>query len=909
MHEFENLPNDHDLRLPAWGPYTKQYMGISHLSDPSRGLRFDLSLMPGFYRRKIDIPSTLWESGYHPWEATPDFSFFAHRHELEWKDRVYADISFSRIDEMSRLVRVAMVNQTELPQNLVLHWMASLQPPRLPGHGEVHLQAEAQLPAGATWVDALDYSELTFAKPRPSDGLVYDGWIRGEIRGQHFTGGSAVGGKFGADAGDMLHYEAEVKDTLQDGVLLLRYQADLAGALEIRIAGQQYPLCLEPSATLTVAELPIGRLAAGNTAICLQTTGASPIVIDGFTLLERSVCQDVAFATRPWQTEPELLEGPVPNSLILCYADSPCMYGLLWTYSHAEIRQIRNDELDRFARHTVHNHVDAILQGNGKGHFTNVFMRPIELLPASSIILHGMVSSGTLEDVQTALSTFSLDYDECESRYHAEHAKLVPPPSYPSGDRYALSQQLMRATLLTNTVFPVYTKRTYIRHNTPGRWWDSLYTWDSGFIGLGFSDLDTQRAIDCLNAYMTEPGDPQAAFIHHGSPVPVQHYVFHELWNQGQSSAFLHHFYPRLRQYYKFLAGKASSSTTGTLGSGLLQTWDYFYNSGGWDDYPPQKYVHEQALEASVAPVITTSQAIRIAKILKMAAALSDDWRSDIREYEADIQRWTEALDTHAWDEMTGYYGYVVHNEQGEAQGHLRHATGANYNMGLDGLYPLVAGVCDNGRAAQLIDKLFDEDRFWTPIGLTTVDQSAPYYRADGYWNGAVWMPHQWFFWKTMLDFGRPELAYRIADTALELWKRETEATYNCYEHFIVQTGRGAGWHHFGGLSAPVINWFAAYYQRGKVTTGFNVWMLHQDMNADFTAYHAEFHYTGDPEQAFSMLVNLAEDVPYTVVGTGCSVQSTNHAGGGLELTIVDCLPQAAISIHSAETGHLQADL
>ncbi|KOY15053.1 MGH1-like glycoside hydrolase domain-containing protein [Paenibacillus xylanivorans] len=901
MNDYQRLSNNHDLNLPSWGPYAKQYIGISHINDPSKGVRFDLSLMPGFYRRKIDIPNVLWESGYHPWEASPDFSHFSHRHELEWKDRVYADISFSRIDEQSRLIRVNFANQTEYPQNLVLHAMASLQPPRLPGHGEVQIFAEARLPDGAKWVNALDYKELIFAKPRPANGLVYDGLARGEIRGQHFTGGSAVGGSFGTDPGDLLRYEINLETSLKDAVFLLRGQAIRGAELELWLGEQKYRLHLEPSGSLTLSELYIGNLPAGKVAVSLRTRSANPLVLDGFTLVEQQTSEEVAFVDLPWGLEPKLQEGPVPGSLILHYPDNPCYYGLLWNYPDAEIRQFRTDELDQFARHTVHNHVSAILQGNGKGNYTNVFMRPIPLNPASSLVLHGMVCGGTLEEVHARLACFALDASSCESIYLVERKKLESPPAYPSGDRYSFSQQLMRATLLTNTVFPVYTKRQFIRHNTPGRWWDSLYTWDSGFIGLGFADLDDSRAIDCLNAYMTEPGDPEAAFIHHGSPVPVQHYLFHELWNRKQSPEFLNYFYPRLRQYYLFLAGKLNGSTTDVFQTGLLQTWDYFYNSGGWDDYPPQKYVHEQKLEKKAAPVITTSQLIRIAKILRMAAAFSDDWDIDIQEYEKDIRRWSNALDAYAWNEETGYYGYVLHNEKGEYEGLLHHGSGANYNRGMDGLYPLLAGICSKDRARRLIEALFDEQRFWTPIGLSTVDQSAPYYRADGYWNGAVWMPHQWFFWKTMFDYGYPDLAYRIANTALELWKRENEATYNCYEHFIVQSGRGAGWHHFGGLSAPVINWFASYYQLGKVTTGFNVWMLQQRIKDDFTEYQAEFLYAGQSDQPFHIRINLAEGFEYEANCTGCEVVCTSHPDGGVELMITNCLSQASIRIQPAE--------
>ena len=35
------------------------------------------------------------------------------------------------------------------------------------------------------------------------------------------------------------------------------------------------------------------------------------------------------------------------------------------------------------------------------------------------------------------------------------------------------------------------------------------------------------------------------------------------------------------------------------------------------------------------------------------------------------------------------------------------------------------------------------------------------YYRPDGYWNGAVWFPYQWFIWKALLDLGHGDLAFR----------------------------------------------------------------------------------------------------------------------------------------------------
>jgi hypothetical protein len=443
-----------------------------------------------------------------------------------------------------------------------------------------------------------------------------------------------------------------------------------------------------------------------------------------------------------------------------------------------------------------------------------------------------------------------------------------------NGRQYAFSQERMAATVLTNVVYPVYTKGTYIRHNTPGRWWDSLYTWDSGFIGLGLLELDVERAIDCLNAYLTEPGDPHAAFIHHGSPVPVQFYLFLEIWNRRPERALLEYFYPRLRQYYAFLSGQRGSSTTRVLASGLLRTWDYFYNSGGWDDYPPQVHVHRSGLQASITPVVTTAQCIRIAKILKVMA-LTLDRGTDVEGYDQDVELFAEALQSYAWDETSGYFGYVVHDEDGRPTEILRHESGVNYNRGLDGAYPLVADICTPEQEGRLLAHLWSPERHWTPIGLSTVDQSAPYYREDGYWNGAVWMPHQWFFWKTCLDLGQGDFAWQIARTALGVWRREVEASYNCYEHFIVATGRGVGWHHFGGLSTPVLSWYGAYYRPGRLTTGFDVWVEFIEVEQGARALEAALQTSGQVGRTLEVIVSLDPDYEYTARWNGeeCEMQ------------------------------------
>lgn len=870
---MDHQNNRHDLRLDRWGPYTKKYLGISHITDPQHGLRFDVSVFPGFYRRRVDLPNVMWESSYHPWEAVPDLTYYAHRHQLEWKDQIYCDVSFSRLSSRARLIRTNFVNNTTEPQSLVLHFMAYLNFPAVQAYSTDAIElCEAGLPAGAIWLDALDYRDLAFANPRPTDNLGYDGLYRAEQRGHGFVNGSGIGQGFGGDKGDRVTYRLKLDHSFEQARLLIRYR--LAPSQNIgfevsRLGLERHVITLNGNGSFDLAGLEIGKLATGEYDLELVSLGTAPVELDGFVLAEAGTLPHLSFERMEWKATPQIMAGPVTNSLLLKYEQAEGCYGLAWDNSSFEVRQFLHSELDSFMRYNVHHHVHSTFEGDGKGHFTNVFMRPVLLGPGEAKVLHGLVCDGSRVEVEQAITEWAgLGFEEWELNYTKARSSVFNPTPLPGGEKYRFSQQLMAATTLTNVVYPVYTRRSYIKHYTPGRWWDSLYTWDSGFIGLGLAALDPERAIDCLNAYLTEPGDEQAAFIHHGSPVPVQHYLFLELFNRGQSPGFLEYFYPRLRQYYLFLSGSLGSSTTRNLKSGLVRTWDYFYNSGGWDDYPPQVYVHREGLEKTVTPVVPTAQCIRVAKILRMAA-LNLGAGDDAAGYEKDISMWSQALQKWAWDSEAGYFGYVCHNEQGEPVEVLKHPGGQNFNMGLDGIYPLFAGICTADQQTRMLEHLDSDQQLWTPYGLTAVDRSADYYRHDGYWNGTIWMSHQWFMWKALLTLGQAKLAHRIALTALEVWQRETGTSYRCFEHFLVDNGRGAGWHEFGGLSAPVLCWFEAYYRPGHLTGGLDLWVLWQEWPEDFSSLTANLRNYGPAGQISTLLVSLNPAYRYSVSWNG----------------------------------------
>lgn len=892
MPTFAQLNNTHDIALSSWGPYSKKYAGISHIPNLRDGFRFDVTLAPGFYRTKTLVPNALFESGYVPWDVDAQMTRFTYRYQLEWKDKIVVDATYTIVDEATVLVEMRCVNNTDLPQNLALNLLANMVAPN------VNPKTQIQTSGATSWINGADYQTFELTKQSPRYNLVYDGKLRGEVRGNDYIDGRAIAGGFGSQKGDRVVYNLKLGAAPARGEVELRYRLKKDDKVSFLAAGAvNQTIDLIGTGNFETVTLPYSADDAATATLSLVSQGGDAIEINGLSVVPAGAPQPQISAAPAFDVNPKLKENSAANTLLLKYNTISNFYGLKWEGESSQVREIRNDELDVFLRRASQNHVNKVLRGNEKENYSDVFIRPIVLQPKSEKTLYGLLATGSSEAVTKRLG----ELDAVKAQVKARAKTPESAPILPQGQKYALSQRLLRATVLSDIVYPVYTQGQTIRHFTPGKNWDSLYTWDSGFIALGLREINPDLALQCLNAYTTPPGS-QSAFIHHGSPVPTQMFAFLELWQQSQSPEMLAYFYPRLVQYYQFLSGSLGSSTTRNLDSNLIRTWDYFYNSGGWDDYPAQVAVHGRKLEASVTPVISTAQCIRVAKILRLAAQQLNR-SSDVAAYDRDIKMFSDSLQKNSWDANAGYYSYVTHDKDKKPNGFLKEPDGQNYNQGLDGVYPLFAGICTPEQEHILLNKIFSPQHLWTPSGIGAVDQSAPYYSADGYWNGAVWMPHQWFLWKTMLDLGRSDLAFQIADKGLKVYSREADASYQTYEHFLAETGRGAGWHQFSALSTPVLSWFAAYYQPGKVTTGFEIWLEKQKFNADNSGFTATLAFDeATAPHARDIVVCLNPANQYEVTFNGQKISAKSPYAGLLNIQLPDTNQRGNLVIKAANT-------
>ena len=483
-----------------------------------------------------------------------------------------------------------------------------------------------------------------------------------------------------------------------------------------------------------------------------------------------------------------------------------------------------------------------------------------------------------------------LSQDECEKIYSAAKEKAAGIPLNKDGKKYEFSVNVLKSTLLTNAVYPVYRRGENIVHHAPGKRWDSFYTWDSGFIGLGLLEYSKELCRYALETYLCEEDNKDFCFLLHGSLVPTQFYEYLELFNRCADKHSLDGLYDKMRRYYEFLRGRAYGSTFAKFGNGLLTAYDYWYSCSGMDDYPAQVEMIRRGAQEYSCPCLTTAQVIRCGKIMKMAADYLGK-AEDIKIYDEDIRQSEEALNRLAWDEESGYFGYTVYDKDGKC-GIMRTTEGENYNKGFDGVYPLVAGAVSGERKQKLISHLKNPDELWTPAGLSAVDISASYYFDDGYWNGNVWMSHQWFMWKTMLDNGEGDFAFEIANRALDMWKAETDFSYNTYECFGIKTRRGGWFHNFGGLSAPICIWANAYYRPGTVTGGLDLRIDEQKSSGDCA--DVRFRYFGNSEK-YTVIIALKEAAGFSVTLDSKPADYRKRIGGAVEITIPGSVKEGRI--------------
>lgn len=871
------------FNMPLWGPYSKKYMGLSRIADSLKkeGARFDFAVHPTFCNSSTPVPNVTVPSAYHLWQCSADYGYYSYRYELMWKDMVYADVSFSKINDEAYLMRCEFINNTDLNQNCILNVFGSLEFPN-PSY------ADPETPEKCIIINANDYAQYKYNTARPWDEQNADGMFKGMFRDEAFYLGEGLGDRcdnahvhflglqpFGAEAGDIVSYKITA-DSFENPVFAVRYRTVTSGDACFDLNGRE--IVFPGSDELSIIYIPFTENPI------FTSLGGAGIELDFIAVVENG--DKISVKNKLYDLIPDIKteksgRGYRTN---LSYNYDDCNFSILTHNENTRQRRLESGSLEdalinRLSNGDVtYDDLKEPFSGSFKrktsdvGFFHNTLIKSVFVEPHSAHTEYIVVSKGEFDP---------LTDDEYEQIYINAKADVRSVKFNKDGEKYTLSTGILNSTLLTNAVYPVYLHGENVIHYTPGKRWDSFYTWDSGFIGLGFLEFSPDLCRYTLDMYLSDKRNKDFAFLLHGSLVPTQFAEYLELLKRTDDKHSLDYLYDKMKRYYEFLRGRTSGSTTAKFGNGLLTTYDYWYSCSGMDDYPAQLEMIKNKAEAYSCPCISTAHIIRAGKIMKMAAVYLGRL-DDIAVYDTDIECSAKALNDLAWDEESGYFGYTMYDKDKNKPYIMKTKDGENWDKGFDGVYPLVADAVRGERKQRLLDHIKNPKEMWSPAGISAVDMSASYYHEDGYWNGNVWMSHQWFIWKTMLDNGDTDFAFEIANRALEIWRAETDFSYNTYECFGISTLRGGWFHNFGGLSAPVSIWANAYYKPGTVNTGLDLWTDYQKINSD--SAEISFRYFGNNDK-YSVIVTLDDKNEYKATLDGKKIEYNSRSKGSMEFT------------------------
>ena len=876
---MQAIPN-----MPVWGPYSKKYMGISRIVDCLKevGARFDFTVHPTLWNSATPVPNVTVPSNYHLWTCSPDYTHYSYRYELMWKDQVYADVSYTKINDEAYLMRCEFFNNTSLAQNCILNIFGALEFP-------FSKYIELIKPEKCHIINANDYVQYTYAVPRPWDEENPDGMFKGMFRDKDFYLGCGLGDRcdsdhvhylnhkpFGCEKGDTVAYSVDAQG-FDNPVFILRYKTVTDGDAKFLLNGNEIVLPHSDN-KLVFINLPY------CTNPVFESLGGAGVEFDFIAVVEKGEMVDAV--QKDYAYIPEISTKKVGDGYCstLTYDYDGVEFSILTHNKNTRQRILESGSLEDALINRLSNgdhtydDLKETFSGSFKrktsddGFFHNTLIKSIFIQPNTTHTEYVVLSKGEFEP---------LSDQEYEDIYTQAKSKLDDAKFNTAGKKYALSTNILRSTLLTNVVYPVYRHGENVIHHTPGKRWDSFYTWDSGFIGMGLLEFSKDLCRYALDMYLCDESNKDFCFLLHGSLVPTQFVEYFELLKRTENKHELDFMYDKAKLYYEFLRGRTHGSTCAKFGNGLLTTYDYWYSCSGMDDYPAQVEMIANKAEQYSCPCLSTSQIIRAGKIMKMVATYLGK-TEDIAVYDEDIALSTKALNELAWDEKSGYFGYTMYDKDKDHPYIMKTADGENWDKGFDGVYPLIAGAVDGERKQRLLSHIKNPDEMWSPAGVSAVDMTASYYFDDGYWNGNVWMSHQWFVWKTMLDNGDTDFAFEIANRALEMWKDETDFTYNTFECFGIKTKRGGWFHNFGGLSAPICIWANAYYKPGTVTTGLDVWTDYQ--NVTDTDAEIALKYFGNNDK-YSLIVTLSDQNDYKATLDGKSIAFEQRVKGSMEFT------------------------
>ena len=790
--------NRRDINCSGWGPYSLQGIGLSH-ANPEGHL---MSIIPycGYMSSKSVFPQMRdYRKDFEVLHALPDLSRYAFRYLIEPDKSVFIDAEYTTIDKNSALLRLKYNNNSKSTK-LMHSWLGfTFEPAKL--KPKLILQKDMKV------IQAEEYSYIDCKHSSWDEEMPY-----GITRDANATTGRAFSSRL--CTGNIIKWILP-ENVKKCKYIFIRYTL---GEDDFKIKLNNKILNLKGTNNqYAFSEVLSFDLEKTKELILKQYKSIMDFKVDCIILSEKKIYPEI----KDTNISPNIMDYKYDDKLAFVkLKEFKKVYGIKseHLFSKTEFsprrwfKTLHTDgpyEIDyRLLTIANLNHPDTFCECRHLAMGTKI----LKLKLGESATQEFIISTGNTEN------EFKTNIDNaCEAKNNilvGINKKLQTFEERFDG-KFSDFAQKLSTQLLCNISYPGYMEDHFVKYYTPSKYYNTFYLWDMGMTGIGLTSVSKENSIDLLNQYFNEDSCP-TPFIQHGTLLPIHIILYWQIYSVYKDKKILDDFFQKAYRMYEFFAGKDVRSRTRDEKTGLISTFSYVYNTGGWDDYPLQQIVLKSQRK-NYYPVVQISQIILCAKLLRMAAYVLD--KNDlISEFTADIEDFEKSLYKYQWnskDEVFSYY-----DGENECKMKINNEDG---NKGMDGYYPLVSQSVSKELADKFIKKLVNENHFLTKFGLTTVDKKASYYRDDGYWNGHVWAPHNWFFIKAMLTYGYSKEAYKVSQRLLKGFSDAYKRSGNISECLHNELGTEEHVPYFSGLTAPLLNVYDMFFGKAEVSFGFNI--------------------------------------------------------------------------------------
>lgn len=183
------------------------------------------------------------------------------------------------------------------------------------------------------------------------------------------------------------------------------------------------------------------------------------------------------------------------------------------------------------------------------------------------------------------------------------------------------------------------------------------------------------------------------------------------------------------------------------------------------------------------APVTGTRACVDATSHVHQLYVLAAQWASQLGEdpssLKAGADRTGAFIRTRLWAETEGYFYDAWAVERAAAR-----------SQTFEGLWPVIVGAASQGQAQRVIEEwVLNPQRFLTPHPIATVGVSDPKFEVR-MWRGAAWNSMTYWVARACVRYGRPDVAVRLLDAALDGTAAQFLRTGTMWEFYHPLGGR-----------------------------------------------------------------------------------------------------------------------